>query len=160
MRARTHISLPVSNVKNSVEFYSQMFKTQPTKLKEDYANFRLECPLALHLALVETPGLAKKTFENTNGQHFGIELFDDKDLQEWKKLVDGAGITPHLEEEEVTCCYAVANKFWLQDPDGNQWEFWVRHDDDGATLFPENNEANAACCAPSVKPETETSCCG
>lgn len=160
MRARTHISLPVSNVKSSIEFYSKVFKTQPTKVKEDYANFRLEGPVDLHLALVETPGLEKRTMENTNGQHFGIELFDDKHLQEWKKLVEDAGIKTYLEEEEVTCCYAVADKFWLQDPDGNQWEFWVRQDDDGASLFPEDAKVSA-CCVPTVESKPEAaSCCG
>ena len=144
MIARTHINLPVSNLDESVNFYSNVFGAKPTKLKSDYANFRLEYPVALHLALVLTPGMPKKYFENTNGQHFGIELFEDSQLEEWKSTVKNSGILPHIEEEDVTCCYAVSNKFWLEDPDGNQWEFWVRSDDEGKSLF---SDSDGACCA-------------
>ena len=55
-------------------------------------------------------------------------------------------LVPHLEEEAVTCCYAIADKFWLADPDGNAWEFWVRHDDEGETLF--SHTQASTCCAP------------
>ncbi|GAA3332624.1 hypothetical protein GCM10020331_093510 [Ectobacillus funiculus] len=24
----------------------------------------------------------------------------------------------------TTCCYAVQDKFWVTDPDGNEWEFF------------------------------------
>jgi catechol 2,3-dioxygenase-like lactoylglutathione lyase family enzyme len=155
MRARTHISIPVSDVKQSAAFYSKVFKTEPTKLKEDYANFRLESPIALHLSLVQYPELSKRTAESLNGQHFGVELFDDKDLLAWKDHVKSNGIAPHLEEEQATCCYAVADKFWLEDPDGHSWEFWVRTDDDGATLQSCNDAM--PCCVPTQK---EASCCG
>ena len=37
-------------------------------------------------------------------------------------------MTPRV-EEQVTCCYAVADKWWAADPDGNEWEFWVRSDE-------------------------------
>ncbi|MEO0605737.1 MAG: hypothetical protein AAF211_30170 [Myxococcota bacterium] len=26
----------------------------------------------------------------------------------------------------MTCCYAVGDKFWATDPDGHEWELWVR----------------------------------
>jgi catechol-2,3-dioxygenase len=155
MKARTHINLPVSSLKASVDFYSKVFNVEPTKLRTDYANFRMEHPVALHLALVEQPDLTKKTLERTNEQHFGIELFEDSELAAWKEKVKKAGILPHREEEAVTCCYAVADKFWLQDPDGNNWEFWVRHDDEGETLF--SSTETSACCAP-AEPE-EDKCC-
>lgn len=155
MKARTHINLSVADLNASVDFYSKVFNTAPTKLRSDYANFRLEEPVALHLALVHQPGLSRTTMDHSNGQHFGVELFADAELSTWKERVKAAGILPHLEEEAVTCCYAVADKFWLQDPDGNAWEFWVRHDDEGQTLF-SSTEA-VACCAP-AEPE-ESSCC-
>ena len=28
------------------------------------------------------------------------------------------------EEMDTTCCYAVQDKFWVTDPDGNEWEFF------------------------------------
>ncbi|WP_373530972.1 ArsI/CadI family heavy metal resistance metalloenzyme [Vampirovibrio sp.] len=161
--ARVHINLFVSNLEASVSFYSKIFNVPPSKLKTDYANFRLETP-ALHLALVHQPGMKSNSVTNGQGQHFGVELFDDQVLNTWKESVKSQGLVPHLEEENVTCCYAVANKFWLHDPDGNEWEFWVRHDDEGETLF-SSNEATR-CCAPEAMPVSEPavsnreSCCG
>jgi catechol 2,3-dioxygenase-like lactoylglutathione lyase family enzyme len=157
--ARAHINLAVSDLDASVTFYSKVFKTTPSKLKPDYANFRLDTP-ALHLALVHQPNASPKTTTNGEGQHFGVELFDDEALNRWKETVKAQGLLPHLEEEGVTCCYAVANKFWLHDPDGNEWEFWVRHDDEGETLFSSNTDTS--CCAPqqSLSKPTESSCEG
>ncbi|MCE3235786.1 MAG: hypothetical protein K0Q50_1966 [Vampirovibrio sp.] len=156
--ARAHINLPVSDLEASISFYSKVFNMAPSKLKPDYANFRLETP-ALHLALVHQPGAMPKTVTNGEGQHFGVELFDDQVLNTWKETIKTQGLLPHLEEESVTCCYAVANKFWLHDPDGNEWEFWVRHDDEGETLY-SSNEATS-CCAPKVASVSEPeNCCG
>lgn len=28
------------------------------------------------------------------------------------------------EEMNTTCCYAIQDKFWVTDPDGNEWEFF------------------------------------
>ena len=28
------------------------------------------------------------------------------------------------DEMDTTCCYAVQDKFWVTDPDGNEWEFF------------------------------------
>ena len=56
---------------------------------------------------------------------------------------------PYRVEEQVTCCYAVANKFWLTDPDGHEWEFWVRTDE-ADSMHGETAETDAVgCCAPS-----------
>jgi hypothetical protein len=46
-----------------------------------------------------------------------------------------------------TRVHATANKFWTKDPDGHEWEFWVRHGD--ADVMHEAPKAAAkACCAP------------
>lgn len=153
---RVHINIPINDLEASIAFYSKVFNAKPTKRRIDYANFRLDEP-ALHLALVHQPSHTRKLVTNGEGQHFGIELFEDIDLTSWKERVKTAGIPPHLEEEAITCCYAVADKFWLQDPDGNEWEFWVRHDDEGETLFSSSDASS--CCAP-IKPEaTAAGCC-
>ncbi|MBY0403933.1 MAG: VOC family protein [Cyanobacteria bacterium] len=156
MKTRVHINLPVSNLEQSIAFYSKLFNTPPSKVKSDYANFRLEEP-ALHLALVLQADYTGKDPAFDFGQHFGIELFDGETLSSWKEKAKTAGILPHLEEEQVTCCYAVADKFWMQDPDGNEWEFWVKTDEDGETLY--SNTAASACCAPEATDIPEKSSC-
>ncbi len=120
MKTRIHISLEVKDLKKSVEFYSRVFQTEPTRLKDDYANFRLEEP-QLHLAL----NVNKNTKTAVTNQHFGVELFSDQELNAWFKRVQAAGVSAET-EEGTTCCYAVADKFWLTDPDHHKWEFWHR----------------------------------
>ncbi len=145
MKFRPHISLEVTNLAAAVQFYETVFATEATKLHTDYANFRLEAP-ALHLSLILEP---TKT-PTTTGQHFGVELFDEADLDAWQQRITEAGLVPRL-ETAVTCCYAIANKFWLRDPDGHEWEFWVRQAE--ATLM---HGEPVACCAPIATP----TCCG
>jgi catechol 2,3-dioxygenase-like lactoylglutathione lyase family enzyme len=159
MKFRPHISLEVSDLEASIHFYQTVFGTEPTKQYADYANFRLEEP-ALHLALVNKPG--HRPYQGD--QHFGIELFEDAQLADWKHKVVAAGLTPRI-EETVTCCYAVADKFWLKDPDGNEWEFWVRHEE-ADRMHGADQEVGCGtegvCCAPATTPEpvaVKSSCC-
>jgi len=42
----------------------------------------------------------------------------------------------------VTCCYAVQNKVWVTDPDGNNWEVYVVLDNNGRRNAP----GQSACC--------------
>lgn len=45
-------------------------------------------------------------------------------------------------EENVTCCYAVQDKVWVTDPDGNNWEVYVVLDNNG-----DRHASNqSACC--------------
>ena len=123
MRTRIHVNINVGDLDRSIAFYTRLFGAGPSKLRADYANWRLDEP-ALHLALVSKPGHTKAH----GGEHFGIELFETGALHDWRGRVEAAGIAPRV-EQQVTCCYAVADKWWASDPDGNEWEFWVRSDD-------------------------------
>lgn len=159
MKTRVHINLSVNNLDKSIAFYRSLFGAAPTKKQADYANWRLDNP-ALHLALVHVPGAS---VADAQTRHFGIELFDDRELEGWKQRVEKAGLSLRT-EQEVTCCYAVADKFWAADPDGNQWEFWVRHEEankmHGAENAPTEGEA---CCGASAqenaKAKAAGSCC-
>ena len=158
MKSRVHINLSVSDIERSTEFYSLLFGEQPTKIREDYANFRLDRP-GLHLALVKSPEYANS---DSLARHYGIELFDNVQLNDWRGRLEKAGVQLKI-EEQVTCCYAVGNKFWARDPDGNDWEFWVR----SAEAEAMNENSDAACCTPehAAKPaavaetKAESACC-
>ena len=90
-------------------------------------------------------------------EHFGIELGESDALFDWRDRARAAGLEVRI-EEQVTCCYAVADKWWATDPDGNDWEFWVRSADaeamhgdvDGAMPMQTQKEGEGAstCCAP------------
>ena len=79
MSTKIHVSLEVSDLRESVTFYERLFSRKVSKLKEDYANFRMDEP-GLHLALVKAPvssGLRKGRI-----QHFGLELNSDEALNQ------------------------------------------------------------------------------
>ena len=153
MKTRIHISVPVSNLEASKQFYAALFGVAPSKVKADYANWRLDQP-ALHLALVQAPKVAKG---HNPVRHFGVELFSDSDLQGWRKRAAEAGLNLR-DEEEVVCCYAKADKFWAQDPDGNEWEFWVRLEEAEA-MKGESRATGSECCAPAATAKAESACC-
>jgi catechol 2,3-dioxygenase-like lactoylglutathione lyase family enzyme len=153
MRTRVHLNLEVADLDPSIAFYTRLFGAGPTKVRADYANWRLDEP-ALHLALVAHPGRGKPR----SGEHFGVELFEAEALKDWRARAEAAGLALRV-EEQVTCCYAVADKWWAADPDGNEWEFWVRSAEaerlkDGA--MPLETVPGGACCAPAPD---GTACC-
>ena len=51
---------------------------------------------------------------------------------------------PTRVEENVTCCYAVQDKVWTADPDGNRWEVFVVLDAEGARH--QSDSGASACC--------------
>lgn len=127
MTQRIHISLRVSDLDRAVRFYGAMFGREPSKRFDDYANFRFDEP-PIHLALVPDASGAHAGDAPGALPHYGVELGSHEALAAWRRRAEEAGLAPRS-EEDVTCCYARADKFWLADPDGNAWEFWVRRAD-------------------------------
>lgn len=157
---RVHINRIVRDLDRAVTFYETLFGVAPTKRRADYANWRLDAP-GLHLALVQGPKDAPT--HHHDGSHFGVELFDDAMLVDWRTRVQQAGIETKI-EENVACCYAVGDKFWVADPDGNEWEFWInRGDADRLASSANEDAATAGCCASTLTDEaqgSDDSACG
>jgi catechol 2,3-dioxygenase-like lactoylglutathione lyase family enzyme len=120
MNMRVHISIPTDNLAASVAFYRQVFGTDASKIREDYANFRLHTP-PIHLALVHSAA----TTQAASTGHFGIELPDHEMLEQWRSRANDLELEV-LNDPDASCCYARGDKFWLSDPNGYRWEFWVR----------------------------------
>jgi catechol 2,3-dioxygenase-like lactoylglutathione lyase family enzyme len=133
---RVHISLPVSDLAASIDFYRRLFGTAPSKERSDYANFRLDSP-AIHLSLCPSASAAASSAH----QHFGVELPDAASLAAWTDRLEASGLAVR-EEKGETCCYAVADKTWATDPDGHPWELWVRTAD-----ADQRSGSSPACCA-------------
>jgi catechol 2,3-dioxygenase-like lactoylglutathione lyase family enzyme len=149
MESRIHISIEVSDLQKSILFYENLFGHTATKMRPDYANFRLDEP-GIHLALVLKPDRIQK--QNSN-EHFGIELFQNERLESWLKDLQKKGLETRV-EEKITCCYAIADKFWARDPDGHEWEFWVRQSEANEMHANTNTETKAkvsSCCYPFLK---------
>jgi catechol 2,3-dioxygenase-like lactoylglutathione lyase family enzyme len=149
---KPHVSLNVTNLDASVAFYEKAFGVAATKRRPGYAKFDLTEPL-LNLSMVE----AERT--GVNASHFGVQVASSEDVAAAKARFDAAGL-PTRTEEETVCCYAVQDKVWIADPDGNEWEVFVVKAD--APVMSQATEG-AACCGPKqstgVK-ATSGGCCG
>src|SRR5450432_681713 len=108
MSAAVHISLNVSDLSKSVEFYRGFFG-EPRKLEADYAKFVTSDP-EIHLAL--QPARTAASISRGALSHLGIRVDRTAQVREWRDALRGRGI---VSEEEVRedCCYAVQDKFWL-----------------------------------------------
>ncbi|MEM9488867.1 MAG: ArsI/CadI family heavy metal resistance metalloenzyme [Myxococcota bacterium] len=129
MTTRVHISVTVADLATAVHFYEALFGQDVSRRRPDYANFRLDQP-PLMLALVSQPGRANPGGEADRDacRHYGVELPSADILATWRDRARTAGLALRLETDKV-CCYAKADKFWVDDPDGNAWEFWYRKGD-------------------------------
>jgi catechol 2,3-dioxygenase-like lactoylglutathione lyase family enzyme len=119
MAPSVHISLNVRNLEQSVEFYRRLFG-EPAKLKSDYAKFVTRDP-EIHLALV--PGLQSPAGSGALS-HLGIRVGSVDEVVQWKAGLRTRGLKAE-DEERSECCYALQDKFWLSDPDGNRWEIYT-----------------------------------
>ena len=147
---KPHVSLNVSNIDAAVSFYEKAFGVTVTKRRPGYAKFDLQSP-SLNLSMVEAPRTG------INASHFGIQVASTDDVLEAKAKFEAAGLKT-ITEEQTACCYAVQDKVWVEDPDGNSWEVFVVLSDSAlmGTGMPAKDEAKdgaevakaASCCGP------------
>jgi len=139
MASAVHISLNVSDLSRSVQFY-RGFLGEPKKLKGDYAKFVSESP-EIHLAL--QPGLVGASSSGGALSHLGIRVESTEDVRRWRSDLKTRGVVSDEERREA-CCYALQDKFWLTDPDGNRWEIYSVIEDIEAEA---STGPATACCA-------------
>lgn len=139
-----HVSLYVSNIEQTVNFYNTFFGQEPTKVKPKYAKYTLESP-SLIISFVENPERVQGNFG-----HLGFQVETKAELEERMAAMKVQGLVS-LEEMGTACCYAVQDKFWVTDPDGVQWEVYYFHADaEFNDPHYETDEANA-CCMPQAE---------
>ncbi|WP_374120825.1 VOC family protein [Neobacillus sp. PS3-12] len=69
----------------------------------------------------------EKNARNASGNqvgHFGFQVESTEEVIAHKQRLAENGILSQLDEINTTCCYALRDKFWVHDPDGNEWEFF------------------------------------
>ncbi|HTO76701.1 MAG TPA: ArsI/CadI family heavy metal resistance metalloenzyme [Thermoanaerobaculia bacterium] len=137
MPASVHISLNVSDLERSVDFYRR-FLGEPAKRKSDYAKFVSASP-EIHLALQPAP---RVSLAGGSLSHLGIRVESVDEVLKWKTALGARGVTTE-EEKTESCCYAVQTKFWISDPDGNRWEVYTVLEDVEVKA-----EAGMTCCQP------------
>ena len=151
---KAHLAINVRDAAISVEFYKKMFGIEPSKVRTGYAKFDMQNP-PLNFTLNQAP------FEGQGAlSHLGIQVAATEDVVEMKSRWENAGLVPR-EEMQTTCCYALQDKAWVNDPDGNEWEVFVVLEDN----LVEAKSNDASCCTPTFtniegKPENvAVACC-
>jgi catechol 2,3-dioxygenase-like lactoylglutathione lyase family enzyme len=128
---KAHLSLNVRDVNQSIQFYRTLLGIEPSKVRTGYAKFDVQNP-PLNLALNEGPVSSRGALS-----HLGIQVASTEDvLAIRQKWIDGGLST--RDEMQTNCCYAVQDKTWVQDPDGNEWEVFV--------VLEDNLAESSACC--------------
>ncbi|EHC12283.1 ArsI/CadI family heavy metal resistance metalloenzyme [Fischerella thermalis] len=114
---RLQLALNVSNIDTAVDFYSKLFGTEPAKRRPGYANFAIAEP-PLKLVLFENPSATGKL------NHLGIEVESSAQVEQASDRLQQANLTVRS-ENNTTCCYALQDKIWVTDPDGDEWEVYT-----------------------------------
>ncbi|HEV2915651.1 MAG TPA: ArsI/CadI family heavy metal resistance metalloenzyme [Pyrinomonadaceae bacterium] len=128
---KAHLALNVKNVERSIEFYRKMLGLEPVKVRRGYAKFDVQNP-PLNLTLNEVP------FQEGGAlSHLGIQVASTEDVLAMRALWAESGLTTQ-DEMQTNCCYALQDKTWVYDPDGNQWEAFV--------VLEDNLAETTACC--------------
>jgi len=148
---RFHVHVAVSDLDQSIGFYSTLFGAAPNVRKFDYAKWMLDDP-RINFAI-------SKRAENFGVNHLGMQVESKDELDAMRDQLQRAdrGL---VEEAGAQCCYAQSDKYWITDPQGVAWETFhsldeipIYGDDDGT------RKNAAACCTPQVQPQPAVACC-
>ena len=143
---RMHVSLYVSNLAETVDFYNTFFGQRADKIKSGYAKYVLNSP-SLVISFVEN-----KERVASNFGHLGFQVETKVEMEQRLAIAKEQNIV-HKEEIGTACCYAVQDKFWVNDPDGHQWEVYYFHEDVEFNDPRYETEGASACCIPPTKEE-------
>lgn len=147
---RIHIALAVTNLEHSKIFYETLFGVSPSKVRPDYVKFEPQDP-SVNLTLNE---VKKVRIDEESPAHFGVQVKSSQSVQSAIERLSDAGLAIE-EEENTTCCYAVQDKVWATDPDGNRWEVFVVLEADANQY----KNDDSPCCASDSGRNDNTSCC-
>ncbi|QYR19343.1 VOC family protein [Paenibacillus sp. sptzw28] len=141
---RMHVAVNCSDLEKSLSFYRSFFGAEPAKVKDNYAKFELDSP-ALHFSLNVRP------FEKDGVlNHLGFQVDNTEDVLAMGERLRQSDLIL-IDEMNTTCCYAVQDKVWVYDPDGNAWEIFYTKED---SEFESAGDARdlSLCCAPPSAP--------
>ena len=153
---RFHVHVSVSDLSESIRFYSKLFGGEPTVLKPDYAKWMLKDPRV---------NFAISTHHQPGGvNHLGFQVDSEEELRGMQAQLQAAD-AQMLQEDEQPCCYARSDKYWVTDPTGIAWETFHTLSnipvygedtpvfDHGASTIPVSAEAVSSkrvCCVPAA----------
>ena len=98
-----------------------MFAAEPAKVRPGYANFAIDEP-PLKLVLFEGAGATGSI------NHLGVETETADEVMAAETRLTESGIDTTGVDDTV-CCYAEKTETWIEAPDGNRWEWYVKTGD-------------------------------
>lgn len=154
---KAHLALNVKDINASLDFYRKLLGIEPSKVRTGYAKFDVHNP-PLNLTLNENAFNERGALS-----HLGIQVGSTEDVSAVRERWIRSGLLTR-DEMQTNCCYALQDKTWVRDPDGNEWEVFVVLEDnlpetapcECGTMLEETTSASetvtvesvAACCAP------------
>lgn len=157
---KAHLAINVRDVNESVEFYKKMLGLEPSKVRTGYAKFDVQNP-PLNLTLNQVPFGERGALS-----HLGIQVATTEDVLAMREQWHERGLLTR-DEMDTNCCYAIQDKTWVHDPDGNEWEVFVVKEDNLAETkmccVTDEETGNTTCAAPEVAEvqnglKTDSSC--
>src|SRR6476660_6843417 len=136
---KAHLAINVNDVEKSIDFYKRMLGIEPSKVRTGYAKFDIQNP-PLNLTLNQVPFAGKGALS-----HLGIQVATTDDVIALRTRWEEQGLVTR-EEMQTTCCYALQDKAWVHDPDGNEWEVFVVLKDNLSEEV--QTAADKTCCVP------------
>jgi predicted lactoylglutathione lyase len=144
---RFHVHVAVTDLKQSISFYSALFVAEPSVIKTDYAKWMLDDP-RVNFAI-------SMRGRQAGLDHLGIQAESGEELKEIYARLYKAGGTV-FEQGQTACCYAKSEKSWTDDPAGIPWETF--HTTGESTTYGDGSGERFAriaheksCCAPAPK---------
>ena len=115
-----HVALYVKDLDAAITRYSKLFGQTPAKVRHDYAKFELaDPPVIFSLSKGGKPGTLS---------HLGIRYPGTADVASETIRTKNEGLEI-LRQQDAKCCYAKADKFWVEDTDGVRWEMYTLLED-------------------------------
>ena len=128
---KAHVALNVKNVEQSIDFYRRMLGLEPDKVRRGYAKFDVANP-PLNLTLNQHPFGERGALS-----HMGLQVASTGEVLAMREKWAEAGLYTR-DEMQTNCCYALQDKTWVSDPDGNEWEVFV--------VLEDNLAETSTCC--------------
>jgi catechol 2,3-dioxygenase-like lactoylglutathione lyase family enzyme len=117
-----HLSLNVTDLARSIDFYRVLFGVEPAKRHVDYAKFELDDPPIVFSLVPRAPGPGGSL------SHLGFRVATAEEVHQAQERLAAAGLCTQ-DQKKTLCGYARQNKVWVKDPDGNFWEIYAVEED-------------------------------
>lgn len=128
---KAHVALNVRDAEQSIDFYRKMLGLEPVKVRRGYAKFDVANP-PLNLTLNQHPFGERGALS-----HMGLQVASTDEVLAMREKWAAAGLYTR-DEMQTNCCYALQDKTWVSDPDGNEWEVFV--------VLEDNLKESSSCC--------------